>query len=64
VTGSLHPASTIGPLRRRRFLERGDLREKKTEEEEIIARYGRQPLDNRPDIALLTAERREGLIRE
>jgi hypothetical protein len=44
--------------------KRGDLRKKKAEEEEVIAQYGRQPLDDRPDIAPLTVERREGLIRE
>jgi hypothetical protein len=54
----------MGPSRRRRFLERGDLREKKAEEEEVITRYGRQLLDDRPDIAPLTAERRKGLMRE
>jgi hypothetical protein len=53
------------PLSKRRiFLERGDLAAKRAEELEGIVEYGQQPLDNRPDIAPLTAERREGLMRE
>jgi hypothetical protein len=56
--------SAIAPSRRRRFLERGDLEAKRVEEEEIIVKYGQQPLDDRPDIAPVTAERREALMRE
>jgi hypothetical protein len=50
--------------RKRRFLEYHDLEVKRTEEEKVIKEYGQQPLDNRPDIALETAERRKGLMRE
>jgi hypothetical protein len=52
------------PSRRRRFLERGDLEEKREEDKKVIARYGLQPLDDRPDLAPSTAERREALMRE
>jgi hypothetical protein len=51
-------------LTRRRFLNRGNLEAKRVEEEKIIAEYGQQPLDNRPDIVPVTAERREALMRE
>jgi hypothetical protein len=54
----------MAPSRRRRFLERGDLEAKRAEEEKVIAEYGQQPLDDRPDIAPEPAERREGLMRE
>ena len=49
---------------RRRFLEGGDLEAKRVEEERVVAKYGQLPLDDRPDIAAATAERREGLMRE
>jgi hypothetical protein len=64
VKGSLRSAATMPPSRRRRFLERGDLEEKREEETKVIAQYGLQPLDDRPDLAPLTAERREALMRE
>jgi hypothetical protein len=54
----------MAPSRRRRFLERGDLEAKRAEEEKVIAEYGQQPLDDRPDIAPEPAEWREGLMRE
>jgi hypothetical protein len=52
------------PLRRRRFLECDDLETKRAEEENVIKKYGQQPLDDCPDITSETAERREGLIKE
>ena len=54
----------MAPSRRRRFLERGDLEVKRAEEEKVMAEYGQQPLDDRSGIALETAERREGRMRE
>jgi hypothetical protein len=54
----------MAPPRRRRFLGCHDLEAKRTEEEKVIEEYGQQPLDDCPDIALETAERREGLMRE
>ena len=63
-SGSLYPATAMAPLRRRRFLECDDLEAKRAEEENVIKEYGQQPLDDCPDIAPETAERREGLMRE
>jgi hypothetical protein len=57
-------AAIMPPSRRRRFLKRGDLVEKREEDKKVIARYGLQPLDDRPDLAPSTAERREALMRE
>jgi len=54
----------MAPPRRWRFFECHDLEARRTEEEKVIEEYGQQPLDDRPDIALETAERREGLMRE
>jgi hypothetical protein len=54
----------MAPLRRQRFLECDDLEAKRGEEENVIKEYGQQPLDDRPDTAPETAERREGLMRE
>jgi hypothetical protein len=64
VSGSPPPVSTMPPSKRQRFLERGDLAAKKAEEQQVIAGYSQQPLDDCPDIAPLTAERREGYMRE
>jgi hypothetical protein len=64
VRGSLRSAAIMPPSKRRRFLERGDLKEKREEDKKVIAQYGLQPLDNRPDLTPLTAERREALMRE
>jgi hypothetical protein len=61
---SLYPATAMAPRRRRRFLECDDLEAKRAEEENVIKEYGQQPLDDCPDIAPETAERREGLMRE
>ena len=58
-SGSLYPATAMAPLRRRRFLEYYDLEAKRAEEENVIKEYGQQPLDDCPDIAPETAERRE-----
>jgi len=49
----------MAPLRRQRFLECDDLEAKRAEEENVIKEYGQQPLDDCPDIAPETAERRE-----
>jgi hypothetical protein len=54
----------MAPLRRRRFLECDDLEAKRVEEENVIKEYCQQPLDDSPDIALETAERCKGLMRE
>ena len=54
----------MAPSRRRRFLECDDIEAKRAEEEKVIEGYGQQPLDDCPDIAPETAERREGLMRE
>jgi hypothetical protein len=54
----------MAALRRWRFFECHDLEAKRTEEEKVIEEYGQQPLDDRLDIALETAERREGPMRE
>ena len=64
MRGSLRSAATMPPSRRRRFLERGDLEEKREEEKKVIAQYGLQLPDDRPNLAPLTAERREALMRE
>ena len=61
---SLYPVTAMAPLRRRRFLECDDLEVKRAEEENVIKEYGQQPLDDCPDIAPETAERREGLMKE
>ena len=63
-SGSLHPATAMAPLRRRRFLECDDLEAKRADEENVIKEYGQQPLDDCPDIAPETAEPREGSMRE
>ena len=63
-SGSLYPATAMAPSRRRRFLEGGDLEAKRVEEQKVIKEYGQQPLDDCPDIAPATAERRQGLIKE
>ena len=54
----------MAPSKRRRSLESGDLEAKRAEEEKVITEYSPQPLDDRPEIAGATAERREGLIKE
>jgi hypothetical protein len=54
----------MAPLRRRRFLKYDDLKAKRVEEENVIKKYGQQPLDDYPDIIPETAERRKGLMRE
>ena len=54
--GSLYLVTAMAPLRRRRFLECGDLEAKRAEEENVIKEYGQQPLDDCPDIAPETAE--------
>jgi hypothetical protein len=54
----------MAPAPRRRFLEGGDLEAKRVEEEKVVAEYGQLPLDDRPDLAPATTERREGLMSE
>jgi hypothetical protein len=52
------------PRRRWRLLECDDLEAKRAEEENVIKEYSQQLLDDCPDIALKTTERREGLMKE
>lgn len=52
------------PAKRRRFLESGDLEAKRAEEERVIEEYSLHSIDDSPDIALDTAERREALMVE
>jgi hypothetical protein len=46
------------------LLRATDLAAKRAEDEKVIEKYGQQPLDDRPDIAATTAERRERMMEE